>query len=185
MTHCEPSGDRRLGSARIRIRLTVTCLAALSFVGVGCGGGDTESPPETVEETPAAPSRTEFIGQVDAICQKYATENDALNDRLTQLERGFSESDFEEGADLFREVADVTEEQFDRMKEVEPPEDAKAFRRYLSVATASIPLVRRVANQLDAGDLETVSVLSEKVSANSAKARRLAQSYGFRVCGAE
>lgn len=169
----------------MRIRPAVTCLVAVSFVSLGCGGGDKEPPPEAVEETAAASSKAEFIDRVDAICGEYAVENDALNDRLMRLERGFSESDFEKGAELFRDVADVTEEQFDRMSGVEPPEDAKAFERYVAVSKASIPLVRRVADRLEAGDLETVSVLSEKVSANSAKARRLAQSYGFGVCGAE
>ena len=145
-------------------------LVALAALVAGCGGGD-----ETTDSATVTLTKTEFIKQGDAICKEFNENNEGEAEEFAE-ENGFT-------------LEKASEEQLEE-----------------AVSEVLVPSLNKQAEELDAlgapeGDEEQVeaivtavedatgeieddpsSVFEEKVFE---KPNRLAEAYGFKVCGQE
>lgn len=145
-------------------------LVALAALVAGCGGGD-----DTTDEATVTLTKTEFIKQGDAICKEANEENEAEAEEYAE-ENGFT---------LEKASKDELEE---------------------AVADVLVPSLEKQAEELDAlgapeGDEETVEAIVTALEDSTAeieddpglifsgksleKANKLAENYGFKVCGEE
>jgi hypothetical protein len=178
--------DRRALGLRRGLALPVA-IAAVALIG--CGGDDDE--PATTTQSVTAPSeddrlsKSEFIRQADAICQSYEEQGQDWEDRLTEWQMSAtSDSDLDEGADLFREGADIAEDLYAEIEQLPPPPgDEEIIDRYLSLAQTTVSMLRSIADDAEAGDVEAIQTQSDELASTGSKAQGIARGYGFQECG--
>jgi len=145
-------------------------LVALAALVAGCGGGD-----DTTDETTVTLTKTEFIKQGDAICKEANEENEAEAEEYAE-ENGFtlekaSKDQIEEAVAAV--LVPSLEKQAEELQALGAPEGdeekVEAIVTALEDATAEI-------------EDDPSSIFNGK---SLSKPNKLAEDYGFKVCGEE
>jgi hypothetical protein len=161
-------------------------VAALALAVAGCGGGSDEADGKDAASTgstdAAAPSKAEFIRQVDAICTrgKKQVETEFASylkkNKIKEIgEKGESPADAESHEIAVIETIAIPElqEQIEELKALQPPSDDEDEVEAFLDATEE---------GLSKGEEEPQALFSTTKKL-FAKSDKLAQSYGFKVCG--
>lgn len=157
----------------MRYLSAVAVVAALAIAACG-GGDDDESPPpgETI-------SKAQFIEQGDALCSEFREAEAELEEQADET------TDPQEGARIFRELAERAEEVADGLEGLgTPDEGADVIERYIETSREQIVVVNRIADELEDGDSSAAQALRESALETGAELGGIAQGYGFEVCGA-
>lgn len=183
------------------------CLFLAVAAIAGCGGSsgassdpsgssssssDTSSAPagstsSTQEETGDGPlTKSEFIAQADDICATIQKEGAPVEARFQQLSKAAKNaSDFKKVADLVRELVGYSAKGIEQIQELEPPvADQGTIDIYAGTVNSRVSTGKEFADALEAGEQEKVNSLGERGSAIGEEVEQMANSYGFKVCGA-
>jgi hypothetical protein len=172
-------------------------VAALAIVGTlaGCGGSGTTTTTTTQTETftaqqhGAAPTKAEYIQQVDAICSKYLSTGKSLTRQIQNIGQPQDLAQLHYLASLYRRAADHATQAYQQIRQVTPPAgDEQIIDNWLSTANTTISLTRDFANAVDSAkgtNGSRLRVLVKEIDANNEKAKGIAQGYGFKVCGSD
>ena len=150
----------------------VAALVALAALVAGCGGGD-----ETTDETVTL-TKTEFIKQGDAICEKgneeieegfedYAQENDLPQNKEPSTEQGIEITE--------TVILPNIQQQADEIRDLGAPEgDEEQVDELLTSLEDAIAEGEDDPESLFSGETDPFG-----------KVNQLAKDYGFKVCGEE
>lgn len=135
-------------------------LSAAALFAAGCGGGDDSSSDE------AAPTKTAYIAEGDAICKTSQTQFEAIvKDLPNDVEAPESQ------AAISDEVVPLYRDQIEQLRALTPPEgDEDVTAEIYDAAEAGFDTIEENPSALD--DAGTFK-----------EADALATDYGFEVCG--
>jgi hypothetical protein len=166
------------------LRIAVIALAAALIAG--CGGGDDDGGTKTTtatETTPppsdgAAITKPEYIERADAICTKY-------KERTKDLQ-GRQPDSYEEAADLYTRAIAIFEPAVREFEALPAPKgDERVIESYLDTVREQLTLYERVRTAAEQSDRAKLETYAQDVRELRARARGIAQGYGFKVCGRE
>lgn len=157
-------------------RWVALAAVALAVIAMGCGGGDDEDGSDGGEATASAPlSKSEYIKQVDAVCAKGGKESEAEFTRFVKskaIAKGQqlnADQIAEVGSDI---LVPALKKQADQIAALEPPPaDVDQIDEYFTGIDAAI-------RELEENPEE--AKFTAKLFADTDK---IAQKYGFKVCG--
>jgi hypothetical protein len=80
--------------------------------------------------------------------------------------------------------AQIASPLLDQLRALEPPAgDRVIAAKYESGVASQIGLIQQLANAVNNNDAQAVKTISQQFQQGKASVRRLAQGYGFKVCG--
>ena len=154
--------------------LVVLALVALATIVAGCGGGDDSETTETSETTEAL-TRVEFIKQADAICDEANEQSETEAEEFAE-ENGF---ELEKASDEELEEA-ITEVLVPSLNQ--QAEDIEA----LGAPEGDEERVEEILTSLEGAASEIEDEPSRAFEGEPLEeSSRLAEDYGFKVCGQE
>lgn len=171
-------------------RLSVLCtFLALVFALAACGGGGSSSE-EAPHEAPAESAegaKEAFIEEADAQCSDYQAKVAPIKAELEALEK-VAEPESPENekqlGELLNEAIAEAEVELDALRELEPPPgDEATIEKLLDTAEEGNSLAAEGATALEEADTQDFGQLVAEGEAINHRATRLAESYGFKVCG--
>jgi hypothetical protein len=153
----------------------------MMLVGVGCGGSNDEPAddsnlPVAAPEVANAPagSKKAYIAQADVTCSE-------LNAKIQKLPQPKEAKDL---GPLYREIATEAEKFYDKFHAIpKPPRDEQVLARYERNLRASIALTERVADAVEEDQTKALAPLVKRVQKVQNRNRRIAERYGFQICG--
>jgi hypothetical protein len=130
--------------------------------------------------TAAAPTRAEYIAELDPRCQKTDRKLDAPTDEfVSALER----SDFKRAARSLGIVVDIYAKSLDRIANVEPPAaDADRIARWLALEGKDVDVTRRMVDALEDSNPDRYNRLVDKSQALERRINATLRGYGFKHC---
>lgn len=154
----------------------------------GCGSTDnsqseSQQPQSTLGEatatqTPAGPTKDEFIAQADQVCADFR--------EATKEVAEATPSDYDELEEQAQEIIQMTQATLAEFRALTPPAgDDEIMRRYTSSVEESITLLKRLREAAQEEDAIKVDTYADDLRGLSQRQRGLAQGYGFKVCGTE
>jgi hypothetical protein len=167
---------------------------AMATVAAGCGGSSTtttqtQTQTVTAQRPGAAPTKAEYIRQVDGICSKYLSTGRALTRQIQNVGQPENVAQLHLLASLYRRAADHATQAYQQIRQVTPPAgDETIVDNWLSTANTTISLTRDFANAVDSAkgtNGSQLRILVKEIDASNAKAKGIAQGYGFTVCGSD
>lgn len=196
--YCERCDQRVLAVKNThRIRNMITGAVALvgGSVLAGCGGGtaSTSSPARsvTVTRTQAADTatpmtRAEFIAAGDAICRSSDTAVEGFKRRIKAVEGESSATGAERVALILRQAVASERASLAKLQVLPaPPRDAATITKWLTAESESVTDQSNLANAVANQETAAREAAEQAVRRAKALAHRIAQGYGFKVCGAE
>lgn len=150
-------------------------IAVLGLVGAtGCG----------VSHTKAGLSRTQFIARADALCRAEDQKLAYAEHRAGALE-GAPSASFRSVPRLIRIAVALHEAANARLESLpEPPGDTAVIGKWLTARTVATTVESDAAEAPAGKDVVAAKDVQKELTSVIARARHLAQAYGFKVCGA-
>src|SRR4051794_1989242 len=151
------------------IALTLGLLAGLAGCGDsgGSGGGRL--------------SQDEFVQQADAICSEAEQKQDAID--VPNLSAQPTEEELAKFADALDEGVQLTRDQIDRLRDLQPPENAEdEWGKTVEELDASMDEVEKASDQARDGDAAGLTSSLNAASAKSDSATKRAKTLGLKVC---
>ena len=181
------------GRARFARALVLILAAFVAGVVSSCGGTTTtvlkttpRSQPSTITLPAAsAAARAQYIAQADRICFSYRDRAVHFQHRLSELaKKPASTQNDRKAATVTHKAAQLLSEVLDRLSKLSrPPGDEDAIRAYFEATRQEIDLVEAEASALQDLDASRVKRLNDRVASAIDKVKKIADGYGFRVCG--
>ena len=157
----------------------VVGLGVLVLVVSACGDDDSDGGDQPGGGEAETLSKQEVIARGDELCTEF-------RETLNRLQSRTQTRDLEEQAEAIDRIADKADEVADEFDSIDPPSgDAAFIDRYVSRSREQVDLLREAADLLAQGDPAKAEVLIESNQGKAAEVRRMAQGYGFKVCGSE
>lgn len=136
-------------------------LALLVLVLAGCGGG-------------GAPSREEFVADLDSICERTAEE-------VQKLDVPRSNGELRGWIDKSRPILERSSEDAEALEL--PDEDAEAFKAYIAESRKSLGRFGELARAGQNDDSAAVERVQAKIAAESGERAKRARKLGLQACG--
>ncbi len=150
-------------TSRLRVPSTAAALSAAVVVAAGCGGGSQPL------------SREELITKGDALCREAAQRFAEI-----QAQRPATAN---EAADQTDELIDVSKDEVDGLRELDPPDDLKpSLERYIAAREAVIEVFERGRDAAENQDARAYGAAQKQVGSGEAERYRLARAVGFTEC---
>ena len=158
---------------------------ALALVGAialaGCGGSSHSS-------TSSAPTKAQYLQQIDAICSAVAAKTEPLVHQLTAAAPSLASG----SPQAARQVAPLVEKlhqygatSLAQLRALKAPAgEQKAVEAFLSPLTNVIAAAGQAASSLSAGQVGPAVGLLSEVESNAQQATTAARAYGAPPCGA-
>jgi hypothetical protein len=175
----------------VRARLSVLCaFLALILVVAGCGGGGSSSV-EASSGNPPGESlghpKEDFIAEADAQCSDYQAQVAPIKIELEALEKVAEPESLENEkqiGELLNEADSDAESELESLRELEVPRgDEATIEKLFDTAEEANALIGEGAAALEEGDTQRFGELAAQGEAINHRARRMAESYGLKVCG--
>jgi hypothetical protein len=149
----------------------LAALAAITMIVAGCGGGDDSS------SEGSSITKTQFIKQADAICEKGNKENEAEFEEFAE-EKGLSENKEPTKAQQEEAITDIVapgvQKQIEEIDELGAPEgDEKQVEAIVTSVEEGVEEIEADPSSLTEGKNPL------------AKGSKLAKEYGLKACGEE
>lgn len=120
-------------------------------------------------------SKEEFIDQADAICAQKRAEADELTDP----------TDLETTGTFFSQIVPILEDQIAEIRALEAPEDDRdVLEQWLDTQERLVEIFGRAADAASSGDQQGFDEAFADANAAQLESSRLAEDFGFEVCGA-
>jgi hypothetical protein len=146
--------------------------------GADSGGSESSAP---ASGGSGEVTKAEFIKKADNACADFRKRSAQLSAKVTQA----AATDVRRVGRLLNQLADEADETLARFRSLDVPAgDEQTIDRYLAANRESIKAVRRTAEAFQSGDTEAATRLLQSGQQAGADTRRIAQDYGFKVCGA-
>jgi hypothetical protein len=167
---------------RIGVAAIAGCIAVGALAVAGCGGGDDSTTTEAGASgasgaqgsTPL--SEDEFVSQGNEACAEANDQTEAL-----QLPGG--DEPITALAEPFRESAQITQEAYDKLVALTPPEDLEQkFNEFLAQGKAAIADAEKAADAAEAGDTQEVQTIIDQAQQREKQTDALASSIGLDEC---
>ncbi len=172
-----------------RLSVLVASLALLVAV-VGCGGGGSSSTVEVNSGVSPEGPETEkeaFVQKADALCSDYKAERKPIEAEIEAIESSANpESPRKLAAlgGLLDKAIEAAELELESLRELHPPQaDEATIDKMLGTAEEGNSLGAEAATALEEGDTSRFGALAKEVRAVNGRAKGMAESYGFKVCG--
>ncbi|MBA3748860.1 MAG: hypothetical protein H0W96_15410 [Solirubrobacterales bacterium] len=163
--------------SRARMLLSATLVATVTLLA-GCGDDDKKAAKDD------APTRAEFIKQVDTVCRKTTQQSKPTNRKLQALVDGsgtFS-SRLKKAAPLLQTTYELQKAKVDRIEAMQPPtKDRVQIAEIIKTSNAALAELRGGIPVAERGDLKNFIDIAFDANGTRAKAERLGTTYGFRV----
>ena len=163
-------------TSRARMLLSATIVATVTLLA-GCGDDDKKAARDD------APTRAEFIKQVDAVCAKTTRASKPTNRKLQALVDGsgtFS-SRLKKAAPLLRTTYRLQKAKVDRIDAMTPPpKDRAQIAEVIKTSYAALAELRSGIPVAERGDLKNFIDVAFDANGTRAEAERLGTTYGFR-----
>jgi hypothetical protein len=175
----------------VRLAVILASLALIAAVA-GCGGGGSSSSATTSTtsgqtEESGGVSKATFIKEGDAICTEYQAEVAPIKAELEELEgvkEPESPANLKKLGGLLNEALAGAETELESLRGLEPPAaDEATIEKMVDTAEEGNGLAGEGASALEEGDVQRFGALVGEGEAINARATKLAESYGFKVCG--
>ena len=169
-------------------RLSVLCaFLALLVVAAGCGGGGSSSGTASSQTGGSGGDKATFIEEADVVCTEYQEEVAPIKSELEALEsvaEPESKANLTKLGGLVNKALVAAEAELDSIRELEIPQaDEPTIEKMLATAEEGNGLAVEGATALEAGDPQKFGELVPEGEAINAKATKMAEGYGFKVCG--
>lgn len=172
-------------------RLSILCASlALIVVVAGCGGGGSSTDEVRPTESPAQSAegaKEEFIAEADAQCSDYQAQVRPIKAELEALENVAepeSPQNEKQLGELLREAGGDAESELESIRELEVPQgDEATIEKLLDTAEEGNSLAGEGAAALEEGDTQRFGELASEGEAINARATKMAENYGLKVCG--
>jgi hypothetical protein len=143
-----------------------------------------------VNETPDGElNKGEWIAHADAICESFRGEAVPYEEQIGKIEEsGLAETDRGESeiAEALKGETEKVEGEYGKLRELQPPsDDESTIDSMLSEGEEASEVGSKLAEAFEAGDHSEVGELAKEGTALTAAAKKTAQGYGLKVCGAE
>jgi hypothetical protein len=171
-----------------RLSALFASLALLAAIA-GCGGGGSSSGESSSDRTSQSgeTSKATFIEEADAVCSRYKAERKPIEAEIETVESsGDPESpkNLRRLGELLNEALVAAEGELASLRELQPPQaDEATVEKMLDTAEEGHGLGAEAADALEAGQVSRFGELRQEVQAINDRAKRMAESYGFKVCG--
>ena len=152
-------------------------LAALAIAAAGCGGSGGGTPL----------SKSEFITRGDAICTKYRTKNQALNEDApakNPTDPSASDEQVKASAAILRKLSDNVSGAREEFSELDPPEQVKSdWENTLDDLDQIAAGLDDAADAAQAVDRQKVVNVYADILRLNRRVSSFERDYGFKVCG--
>jgi hypothetical protein len=164
-------------------------LCAFAFVGIvaGCGGGGSSSSSSSEGGSSGALSKTELIDRADAVCTESQAETAPLRNKAEAIEGSSnpeSPKNLARLAEILQQAGVKAEKEYAELRELQPPAgDEKVIDSMLGKAEEAATYSLKGAEALEEGELTEFSGIVGTAGPLNERAKAMAESYGFKVCG--
>jgi hypothetical protein len=154
-------------------RLWVISVCAVAAAGCG-GSGDGDSGPSPAT-TGGSVTKEQFIAQADAACKRF-------DERMRALAAG---KGFDNLARAYRESAKEARAFYDDFRAIpKPAADAQVLNRYERILSDSVRVTEEGAVAIGGTDRGRYRDFAAEARRLARENTRIAQRYGFKICGA-
>lgn len=167
--------------------VTVVCLLCGLGGVAGCGGSDPDTATARTAAPPPpatsgrAPSERKFIAAGDRICKRAHDAGDRTRTRLRDVG---GRDDNQPVAEVIRESVNEQAGFTKQLAALKPPASISTpWREYLRIIGESDAHLEDFADAADRNDASTAREARARFEAAAAKAREVAGTLGFSVCG--
>ena len=158
---------------------TLLPLAALLAAAAGCGGGGGGE----------RLTKAELITQADALCTSYDARAKPIEERFPNVDptsAETSEDDLRKFADPLHELHDLYSDEVGELRDLNPPEaDEDLWDSALDNLQETLDALNDFADAAGDADREGIREAIDAGQKSSDAADKIAQDYGFKVCGAD
>ena len=148
--------------------------SALSLTLVACGD--------------SGPSRAEYIAEADAFCKERNAEAKERNEKLQEIATAAKSEDefFEKATPQLEDGLEWTRDGQEEFKDIEPPEaDKETIDEFFAATDEELAVLEKVVEAAREGDVERFTDLANEQQNIDDRANKIAQDYGFKVCGSD
>jgi hypothetical protein len=132
-------------------------------------------------------TKAQVIVQGDSICRNFNPQFDALNAKITAIQKDTSLSTSQKIIQLSSALNTglvLTSNGLNRLRALTPPpQDATIFTRYVAAVGRQRQDITDLIQALDRQDLAAIPNITGRIRQDKGEAHGFAQAYGFRVCG--
>lgn len=170
-------------TAALGVALAALALAACGSAGDGSGRGTTSAAADTPEK-PRYLSKAQFIARADPICRSTYRQLDALDKRLKEqgLELGGQVTPEAETAYVVARNK-IERRQVRRLRALRRPRDSRPVERYAEALERIIAISDSQIEVLSRADFDSYQTLRDVAHRAGARAKGIAEGYGFEICG--
>jgi hypothetical protein len=154
-------------------RLLPIAIACLALAAPGCGGDAADDSAQPSNVTTGAVTRDEFIAQADAACKKFDARVKELAGKSPTDVAATYRATAKEARTFYGEFAAIPK----------PPADERVLSSYQRVLNDSIKVTEEGADAIEGSDQKRFRELTTEAGKLSRENTRIAQRYGFKVCG--
>jgi hypothetical protein len=131
-----------------------------------------------------SPAKARVIAQADAACRRANAKVQRINQAITALNSSGGPNKARDAARVYAKAEKVGEQVVSDLRSLNPPaSDRATYRKYLVVARKQVSLLSKAQKALARKNVKRFSALTAEIGAAKNRARTLAQSFGFKVCG--
>jgi hypothetical protein len=173
------------------VRISVlSAFLVLLVIASGCGGGGS-SAVETSSGNPGAESaqypKQAFITEADGLCSDFQAKSKPIRNEIESIERSAnpeSPQNLVRLGELLNESIAAAEANLESIRELEPPKaDEATIEKMLNSAQEGNGLGAEAGKALEEGETSGFGRRAKKIEAANDRAKAIAESYGFKVCG--
>ena len=156
-------------SLRPRATALLCGLAGAAVLAAGCGGDD------------GGKARASYIKQADGICQQAGQVGQAMGQAMQQA---LSQGNFAQVGQIVAQYQPAYRQELDKLARLKPPagdeQRTKAVIAAMNVRADDIAVQARALKNNDQALIKEVQSVAD---VHKTRALKLAQEYGFKVCG--
>jgi hypothetical protein len=160
------------------VNWSLPVLAALAIAAAGCGGGGGGGTPL---------SKSEFITRGDAICTKYRTKNQALNEEApakNPTDPSASDEQVKASVPILRKLSDNVSAARGEFSELDPPAQVESdWENTLDDLDQIAADLDDAADAAQALDRQKVVNVYANILRLNRRVSGFEKDYGFKVCG--
>lgn len=152
----------------------------LTLLLAGCGGGSDDSG-DGGDSVPSELTKAEYVERADSICQQLYEQRDPLE---IQAAKAAQAGDREQGASVFDNAADVTDNRLDEIEALPVPAgDEKQVQAILGSGGTVADSARAAAEAIRDDDVKALAKESTRGRTATQQFNKRSIAYGFLVCG--
>ena len=136
----------------------------------------------------SGPTREEYIAKADAFCKERNAEAKKRNAKLQQIATEAQSEDefFEKATPELEDGLEWTRDGQQEFKDIEPPEaDKETIDKFVAATDDELAVLEKVVEAAKARDIERFADLANEQQNIDDRANKIAQDYGFKVCGSD